>query len=149
MKFDSFNLKLDSDVYTLIIKTSSVHLKDVPFYSFQDGAPSIFAGFGGFKAVASSTDSATKAGFDFLAKKSSNGSSSATESPSVASFNFSSPAASGSTASGFAFGQSATKSDTSASFSVGNGSSSGLPIYLFHEMANFGCKNVLHEMAII
>lgn len=85
------------------------------FPPFQDGAPSIFAGFGGFKSAASTE---SKAGFDFLAKKSSNGSS---DSPAAATFNFSSPAASG-----FAFGQSpASKPSDSSSFSFGkNGSSS-------------------------
>ena len=80
------------------------------FLLFQDGAPSIFAGFGGFSKTPSSDSGGA---FDFLKK---NGSS---EKSSFGSSNFA-----------FGSGANATKND-SATFSFGNGSSESKGLFAF------------------
>ena len=93
---------------------------------FQDGGPSLFAGFAGFGKTTSggAPEPEAAASFDFL-KKPSNGSENGGKSESAASFDFATPASQ--TPSLFAFGSanSSQKDSNSATFSFGNGSAKG------------------------
>ena len=93
---------------------------------FQDGGPSLFAGFAGFGKTTSGAapEPEAAASFDFL-KKPSNGSENGGKSESAASFDFATPASQ--TPSLFAFGSanSSQKDSNSATFSFGNGSAKG------------------------